>query len=133
MSDTTNQSLESLFPNVDLKNILKDHTEYYTLINKIVSYIKLIPNFADLKLEPELTKIVVNIIEDEINNKNVDKTDLAVKCLTTVFGLKDVDQKVITQQIKFLENNKMIIGIPLSKKYIKSATRWITRKIGRYM
>jgi hypothetical protein len=130
MSDTTNQSLESLFPNVDLKYILKDHHEYYTLINKIISYIKLIPNYNDLKLEPELTKIIINIIEDEIKNKDVDKTDLVVKCLTAVFGLTDLDQKVITQQIKFLQNNKMIIGIPLSKKYIKSATRWITRKIG---
>ncbi len=130
MSDTTNQSLESLFPNADLKYLLKDHHEYYTLINKIVSYIKLIPNYNDLKLEPELTKIIINIIEDEIKSKDVDKTDLAVKCLTAVFNLKDLDIKVITQQIKFLQNNKMIVGIPLSKKYIKSATRWITRKIG---
>ncbi len=69
MSDTTNQSLESLFPNADLKNVLKDHNEYYTIFNKIISYVRLIPNFDELKLEPELTKIIINIIQDEIKVK----------------------------------------------------------------
>jgi hypothetical protein len=124
-------NIQQIFPNVDLKNSLKTHFDKETLINKITSLIGFIPNYQSLKLNVELTKLVSNIIEDELKNDKVtNKNDLLVTVLTKVFNLSGDDINVLNQQLVFLKDNKQITGIPISKKYIKSATRWITRKIG---
>jgi hypothetical protein len=123
-------SLTDIFPNADLENLLKNHVSVNTLISKLTSYIKLIPNFTELKLEPELTKLLMNVIKDEINNKDTDQKTILIQALTQTFNLNDKEIAIIKQQITFLTNNNLVKGIPLSKKYIKSGTRWISRKIG---
>jgi hypothetical protein len=128
MADPT-ESLQSLFPNVDLSNSVLTHNNVQTLITKITKYIKLIPQFQKLKLDPELTKIILNIIKSEVD-KNSDPVDILIQVLQSVFSLTPDEINIIKQQATFLKNNNHIIGIPISKKYIKSATRWVTRKIG---
>ncbi len=128
MADPT-ESLQSLFPNVDLTNSVLNHNNVQTLITKITKYIKLIPQFQKLKLDPELTKIILNIIKSEVD-KNTDPVDILIQVLQSVFSLNPDEINIIKQQATFLKNNNHIIGIPISKKYIKSATRWVTRKIG---
>jgi hypothetical protein len=123
-------SLTDIFPNADLKNSLKNHVSVNTLILKLTTYIKAIPNFIELKLEPELTKLLMNIVKDEINNKNTDQTTILIQALTQTFNLNDKEIAIIKQQITFLTNNNLITGTPMIKKCIKSATRWISRKIG---
>ncbi len=71
MSDT----LESLFPNADLTNSVLTHTNVQTLIVKLTKYVQLIPQYQKLKLNPELTKIVLNIIKSEVD-KNTDPVDV---------------------------------------------------------
>jgi hypothetical protein len=123
-------NIQEIFPNIDLKNSLKIHFDKETLINKITSLIGFIPSYQSLKLDIELTKLVINIIEDELkNDKTTNKNDLLITVLGRVFNLNGDELKVLNQQLEFLKNNKHIKGIPLSKKYIKSATRWITRRI----
>ncbi len=123
-------NIQEIFPNIDLKNSLKIHFDKETLINKITSLIGFIPNYQSLKLDIELTKLVINIIEDELkNDKTTNKNDLLTTVLGRIFNLNGDELKVLNQQLEFLKNNKHINGIPLSKKYIKSATRWITRRI----
>jgi hypothetical protein len=123
-------NIQQIFPNIDLKNSLKTHFDKETLINKITSLIGFIPNYQSLKLNVELTKLVINIIEDELKNDKVtNKNDLLVTVLSKVFNLSGDDLNVLNQQLVFLKDNKQITGIPLSKKYIKSATRWISRRI----
>ncbi len=123
-------NIQEIFPNIDLKNSLKIHFDKETLINKITSLIGFIPNYQSLKLDIELTKLVINIIEDELkNDKTTNKNDLLTTVLGRIFNLNGDELKVLNQQLEFLKNNKHIKGIPLSKKYIKSATRWITRRI----
>jgi hypothetical protein len=128
MSDPT--SLNDIFPNADLKNSLKNHVNINSLIQKLAIYIKMLPNFLDLKLEPELTKLLMNIITDEINDKNIDQTTILIQALTQSFNLNDKEIAIIKQQISFLTNNNLITGTPIIKKYIKSVTRWISKKLG---
>ncbi len=122
--------LVDIFPHADLNFLLNDHFTVNTLIDKLVKYIKLIPNFSHLKLEPELTKLLMNIIKDEIKNKDTDQVTILIQALTQTFNLTDDEIAVIKQQITFLKNNNLAVGIKMSKKIFKSGTRWIFRKIG---
>jgi ribosomal protein L5 len=122
-------TLESLFPNADLTNSVLTHSNVQTLITKLIKYVQLIPQYQKLKLNPELTKIVLNIIKSEID-KDTDPVDVLIQVLQPIFGLTSAEIDIIKQQATFLKDNNHIIGIPISKKYIKSATRWVTRKIG---
>jgi hypothetical protein len=131
MTDTTQPTLDSIYPNVDLTHSLKEHYKKHTLIDKAVNYIKLIPAYGELKLDPQLTLLVLDIIQNEINKlpgSNI--IDLLIQILNTVFSLTDLENEVIKLQIKFLNNNKHVKGIPFSKKFLKSSVRWFTRKLG---
>ncbi len=119
-----------IFPNADLTNLLCDHFTTNTLIDKLVKYVKLIPNFNVLKLEPEITKLLMNIIKDEIKSKETDQEAILIQALTQTFNLTSDEIAVIKQQITFLKNNSLIVGIPMSKKIFKSTTKWIFRKLG---
>jgi hypothetical protein len=123
-------TLESIFPNADLTFSLKEHYDTHSLIEKATQYIKLIPNYQKLRLDPQLTLLILNIIQNEIKQKDFDHIALLIQILTPLFGLNDFDINIIKQQIAFLKNNSHIIGIPYSKKAFKSASRWIFRKIG---
>ncbi len=122
-------TLESLFPNADLTNSVLSHTNVQTLIVKLTKYVQLIPQYQKLKLNVELTKIVLNIIKSEVD-KNTDPVDVLIQVLQPIFGLTSAEIDIIKQQATFLKDNNHIVGIPISKKYIKSATRWVSRKIG---
>ncbi len=56
-----------------------------------------------MKLEPELTKLLMNIVKDEINNKNTDQTAVLIQALTQTFSLDQTEIAVIKQQITFLK------------------------------
>jgi hypothetical protein len=128
MSDPP-ESLKTLFPNADLTNSVLTHFNVQTLIAKLTKYVQMIPLFQKLRLNPELTKIILNIIKSEVD-KNADPVDILIQVLQPIFGLTTAEIDIIKQQATFLKDNNHIVGIPLSKKYIKSATRWISRKIG---
>ncbi len=117
MSDPPS-TLTNIFPNADLKNLLQDHVTVNTLISKLTAYIKLIPNFTELRLEPELTKLLMNIVKDEINNKDTDQTTILIQALTQTFNLDQNEIAIIKQQITFFLNNGLVKGIPIGKKYI---------------
>jgi hypothetical protein len=124
-------NLQDFFPNHELSGILKDHFDSLTLVNRITHFVKLIPEFEKLRTDPHLTTLIRNIIEDEINNKEIDKDAVLMKALQSIFpDLTASEVNSIQQQIPFLQTFKLIKGIPLSKKLFKSTTRWIFRKIG---
>ncbi len=124
-------SIQDFFPNHELSGLLKDHFDSLTLVNRITNFVKLIPEFEKLRTDPHLTTLIRNIIEDEINNKEIDKDVVLMKALQSIFpDLTPSEVNTIQQQIPFLQTFKLIKGIPLSKKLFKSTTRWIFRKIG---
>jgi hypothetical protein len=71
----------------------------------------------------------MNIIKDELKNKDADPTDVLISALTPIFNLNDSDIAILKQQIVYLKNNKLLVGIPFSKKLFKSSTRYIFRKL----
>jgi hypothetical protein len=124
-------SLQDFFPNHELTGLLKDHFDSLSLVNRITAYVKLIPEFNKLRLDPHLTALIRNIIEDEINGKEINKDTVLMKTLQSIFpDLTEQEVAIIQQQIPFLQTFKLIKGIPFSKKLLKTTTRWIFRKIG---
>ena len=115
----------------DLKNSLSKHFVFHDLVNVLVTKIKEIPKFEQLKLNIELTLLCCNIVENSVKKKlKVDKEKLVVDALTDVFTLTEVEQKTIKDQIEFLHSNKRIIKVDEVKKFFKDVGDWFCRKFG---
>ncbi len=117
---------------VEFKHSLELHVRENKLVDDITETIQKIPNLDKLKLDPQLTIYICNVIENIITKhdaKTIKKSDLCVKILTNIFNLQDNEVGAIEKQIIFLSNNKAIKKIKLSKKIISSIGNWVTRKI----
>jgi hypothetical protein len=120
---------------IHLKYGLKDHSDKYTLIEDIVKFIlaKFPSNISDLKLNPQLTKLICDIIEDRLpnNNKKIDKLDLLLKVLQRIFVesvMTPGDLDVIKQQVVFFIDNNKIKGIRIVRKVGTGIVQWVFRK-----
>ncbi len=117
---------------VGFKHSLELHTKENKLIDDITELITKLPNLNKLKLDPELTIYICNVIENVItkhDTKTIKKSELCIKILTNIFNLQENEIEAIQKQIIFLSNNKAIKKMKLSKKIISSIGNWITRKI----
>jgi len=106
-----------------LKNSLKKHTDFYTLLNLIVEKIQEIPEIVSLSVngnvELELINLVCNLVENAIpkgNSLKIDKKTLVTKVLTKVFSLSPIEVVSLSNQIDYLFNNKKIKKLKLRKK-----------------
>ena len=107
-----------------LKNNLKKHNDFYTLLNLIVDKIQRdIPELTALcvngSVELELVNLVCNLVENAIPNGNIlkiDKKSLVLKVLTKVFSLAPVEVVNLSNQIDYLYNNNKIKKLKLRKK-----------------
>ena len=120
---------------IDLKYGLKNHSDKFNLISDIVDFIKkkFPTNIVDLKLHPQFTKLVCDIIEDRLpnNKKKIDKLEVLLLIMNRVFaevGINMNDTEVIKQQVSFLIDNKKIKGIRIVKRITKGIGEWIFRK-----
>ena len=90
---------------VILKNSLKKHTLFYNLIDDIVQKIQSeIKAIDKLRLDPELTLLICNLIENSIatgNKFDINKKQLAIQIMTQIFNLNTDEQTIISQQIDF--------------------------------
>ena len=115
----------------DLKNSLSKHFVFHDLVNVLVTKIKEIPKFEELKLNIELTLLCCNIVENSVKKKiKVDKEKLVVDSLTEIFNLTDEEQKTIKNHIEFLFTNGKILKVDEVKKFFKSVGDWFVRKLG---
>ena len=115
----------------DLKNSLSKHFVFHDLVNVLVTKIKEIPKFEELKLNIELTLLCCNIVENSVKKKTkVDKEKLVVESLTQIFTLTEEEQKTIKNHIEFLHTNKRIVKIDEVKKFFKDVGAWFVRKFG---
>ena len=97
---------------ITIKNSLEKHTLYYNLLDGIIKKLSTeIKSIDKLRLDPELSLLICNLVENSIKagNKNkIDKKQLAIQILTQIFNLSDSEQVIISQQIDFLiANNKI--------------------------
>ena len=116
-------------PDIKLKNSAFTFALENTLIQSIVNKIKLIPQFDQLKNDIEITEHVCNLVENSVTNnkdsKPINKKQLVIKIMSSLFNLNnDADKKIVDQQIDYLFNNNMIQKISLSSKiyrFLKNA------------
>ena len=117
---------------VEFKHTLASHIEQNKIIDEITQIVSQIPNFINLKMDPEVTVYVCNVIEQKIkgeHKKNVSKLNLATLILTKIWNLEENELDIVIKQIKFLDNNQQIKKVSKSKKYKKYIKDWLVKKL----
>ena len=118
---------------ITIKNSLEKHTLYYNLLDDIVKKLSTeIKSIDKLRLDPELTLLICNLIENSITtgNKNkIDKKELVIKILTQLFNLNDTEQTIISQQIDFLIANYKIKKVKMIKNVKNFLSALLVKKL----
>jgi len=117
---------------VPFKNTLAAHIKQNKIIDDVCKIIAEIPDLNKMRLDPELTVYVCNIIENLIEKKDkkeINKLDLASTILVKACNLEATDLDAVIKQIKFLDNNGRIKKASATKKITKSAWEWFKRKV----
>ena len=117
---------------VPFKNTLAAHIKQNKIIDDVCKIIAEIPDLNKMRLDPELTVYVCNIIENLIEKKDkkeISKLDLASTILAKACNLEATDLDLVIKQIKFLDNNGRIKKASTTKKVTKSAWEWFKRKV----
>jgi hypothetical protein len=107
---------------VNFKNTIALHIKQNKLVDDVTNIIKEIKNLEELRLDPELTKYVCNVIQNTITKeeeKQICKKNLCATILISLFNLDEKEVNAIDKQIKYLENNKEIKTIKNSQKIKK--------------
>ena len=117
---------------VPFKNTLAAHIKQNKIIDDVCKIIAEIPDLNKMRLDPELTVYVCNIIENLIEKKDkkeISKLDLASTILAKACNLEATDLDIVIKQIKFLDNNGRIKKASATKKITRSAWEWFKRKV----
>ena len=117
---------------VVFKNTLAAHVKQNKIIDDVCKILSEIPELNRMRLDPELTVYVCNILEnliDKSEKKEISKLDLASTIIAKACNLEASDLDAIIKQIKFLDNNGRIKKASATKKLTKSAWQWFKRKV----
>jgi len=99
-------------PELSLKHSIQKHVQYKGIVQGILDKLKNeIPDIDELKLNPEVTKLVCNLVEAIVEKGNpyaLDKQEIVLEILTKQFNLTVEEQNQINQQITFLFDNGQI-------------------------
>jgi len=117
---------------IEFKNTVALHIKQNKLVDDVIKKIKEIPNLDELRMDPELTKYICNVIQNTITKqeeKQICKSNLCATILISLFNLDDKEVNAVSKQIKYLENNNEIKTVKTSKKMSKGVWSWIKRKI----
>jgi hypothetical protein len=117
---------------VVFKNTLAAHVKQNKIIDDVCKILTEIPDLNRMRLDPELSLYVCNIIEnliDKKDKKEICKLDLASTILTKACNLEENELNVVVKQIKFFDNNGRIKKASTTKKISKSAWEWFKRKV----
>ncbi len=101
----TSKKAPITLPPHSLKNSAKSVVLKTDLKQAILEDVQTLPDLRDLKLHPELTKMVCNLIENKINNnkkKKIDKKQLAIDIITIASNLNNDEISALGKQIDFL-------------------------------
>ena len=117
---------------VVFKNTLAAHVKQNKIIDDVCKIISEIPELNRMKLDPELTVYVCNILEkliEKSDKKEINKLNLASMILTKACNLEENELDAVIKQIKFLDNNGRIKKASTVKKLSKSTWGWFKRKV----
>lgn len=91
--------------------------------------VKSLPDFSQLKLNPELVLLVCNLVEEGAEKKfNIDKKELVMKVLDNIFRYSEAEKKHIDDQIEFLHSTGKIKRVKLVVKIVYYVIDWIKRR-----
>ena len=113
------------------RNLKRVHTEA-EIKKLIMDKIQQIPDFMELKFDPELTLFICNLIENGVKEKKIKKIDkkaFVLDVLKVLFGYNETEVKQLDTQIEFLHANNKIKTVNLTKKYGGYFYNWLEKKI----
>ncbi len=129
----TSTKTEDYIVDVPYDQSLEKHNIFNVLKSGIIDKINKIPDVQKLRMHPELTSLVCNIVENSIknNSKNhkIDKKQLVLEILSAPFSLNINEMQYIKDQIDYLYTNKRIKALPILKVMLKSIGGWLQRKL----
>lgn len=122
---------------VKLKNTLKHLDLEKQLVDNIDKRIKNLPDYQKLRLNPELILLVCNLVENAVFDKKkkkkkiikVDKKDLVIRVLNSIFDYAEPEKKIVDTQIEFFYTNDDIKKVSFLKKCLSLAFEWIKKKL----
>ena len=112
---------------------MQKHTLFYNLLDEIVKKLTTeIKSIDKTKLDPELTLLVCNLLENSFTSGNkykIDKKQLVIQILTQIFNLQDGEKEIIGQQVDFLFLNKKIKKVRMLKNAKNFLCELLTKKL----
>jgi hypothetical protein len=115
---------------VKLKHNLLNMDLEKQLIEVIDQRIRTLPNYQELRLNPELVLLTCNLVENAVIDKHIkiDKKSLCLRVLTSIFTYTEADKKQVSETIEFLHCNKRIKKVSIFRKCILIVWDWVCRK-----
>lgn len=114
-----------------IQNSLKKHFLFYETLSIVSNKIKTdIPFVTELRMNPELTLLVCNIVEELLPKKSgIDKKLLVVTILNTVFDqtLTPDEIHTIELQIEYDYEHKKFKKVSFSQKFSKGISSFLGR------
>lgn len=87
------------------------------LIQTLENRIRSLPNFIELRLNPEIVLFACNLIENIVKRKyKIDKKQLCITVLAQIFNFTEIDKKNAGEIIEFLHSTSQIKKATLWKK-----------------
>ena len=121
-----------IIPDVCLKNNLEKHFVFNNTVASLHEKLNTIHDISKLRLDPELTLLVCNLVENTVGDNDkmkLDKKELVVLILAKVFtDMTDAEKESVKTQIEFLFNNGKIKKVKTSKKVWYYFKEWIKRR-----
>jgi hypothetical protein len=131
-SDT---SYDNIFPDLSgaiiPKHSLFDDIKKNKCIQIIINEISKIPEITKYKTDLELIKFCVNLTENLFTDKKSGKMkkEIVMAVFQKLFSLNPIEQKLISDAIEFLSNNRKIKKLSTYKRYVIPIGSWILKKI----
>lgn len=112
------------------RNLLKADLEKQ-ILEVMDARIRSLPNFLELRLNPELILLCCNLIENGVSDKKlkITKKDLCIRVLNNLFNYNAQDKKQVEDTIEFLHANDKIQKVKISEKVFHLFIDWIKRKV----
>ena len=82
------------------------------------------------KLDNEFLTLLTNLIEYLVAKKDkINKKALALEIMKDFFGANDEDLEIISKNIEYLHNNKVIKKVSFWKLFKTGFTEWFRKKV----
>lgn len=120
--------MDKIKPNDKIKRLEK----IAELSKAIEAKVKLMPDVADLKFDPDIILYVCNVIENNIKQnetKSIDKKKIVLDILQKCHTFTPAEIVILNKMIEFLHSNHLIKAITMVEKNGSKLFNWMVKKI----